>query len=441
MFLRSAAAFFCCALLLVAHNPSVAQDAARPAQDTQIMDWVFAMPEGWRVANSRLTLLTTKLLALEHTERCSDHLTQVTFGRPGTFEGTFEKWFDGHWKQLNKDYTFLDPDKPESSELADGYKAIAGVGVAQMDNGKTRVVMLVGLNKNTTAGVMCFITEDLEHFEANTARMTTLLDSARFASQRGKNEPAPKLRVNIDPNCTPSITWNKTPVWPKGDGALEGMWGRWGMVTDGYYMDGFGNYWPKWRTGYYYLVFFKDGTMTTRMPPEGGLGLDVPFMRLEFPDYFGTYTVKGDQVTVTTGPKENPTVKVYTLSGDELKHEAAVFRPLRKDAPVLKGRYMMLEWESRQPEFRKGITFAEDGTFDDEGFNSMLHHRWWCGDWYWLVEQGAEPGKGKWTIRENTLELVYTDGRKLRYGFHVHQNEADKKSYLVVNSKFMDKVD
>lgn len=86
MFSRSAVALLCGVLLLVLQSRvSVAQDA--PAQDTQIMDWQFAMPQGWRVANSRLTLITTKLLALEHTERCSSHLTQVTFGRPGTFEG------------------------------------------------------------------------------------------------------------------------------------------------------------------------------------------------------------------------------------------------------------------------------------------------------------------------------------------------------------------
>jgi hypothetical protein len=432
---RVALALLCGVLWFSVQPVSLAQAAPQPpAQDTQIMDWVFAMPEGWRVANSRLTLLTTKLLALEHTERASQSLTQVTFGRPGTFEGTFPKWFDGHWKQLNKDYTFDAPEKPEQSDMANGYKAIAGAGVAQMPNGATRIVVLIGLNKGTQAGVMCFITEDLEHFEANTSRLDSLLTSASFASQRGKDEPAPKLKTNINPDWTPSFTWNRQAAWPKGDAPLEGIWGFQSLVVAGY--DAF--FLPIYRVGYRYMLFFKDGTMTTRMPPEGLLCLDVPFMRQEFPESFGTYTVKGDEVTVTTGTAESPTIAAYTRKGDNLVREAAVFKPLRTEPPALKGRWMKLGWEAHSEQYRKGITFADDGTFADEGFNSTMDLRWWCGDYYWLLEQEAEPGKGTWRVEKNTLELIYDDGRKRRYGFHMHVDEKDNSiQHPVLNSKFM----
>jgi hypothetical protein len=439
MFSRPVTALACCALLLlVAHNPaSIAQDAPKAAvQDTQIMDWVFAMPEGWRVANSRLTLLTTKLLALEHTERASDALTQVTFGRPGSIEGTFRTWFDGHWKQLNKDYTFDDPEEPAESDMLNGYKAVAGAGVAQVD-GKTRVVMLIGLNKGQYGGVMCFITEDLEHFEANTTRMDALLASATFASLRGKDETPPTLKTNINPDWTPSFTWQTAPEWPKGDFPLEGLWGIQSTLADRWHTWGW-----SYRVGYLYLLFFKDGTVFTRIPSEGLLSFDVDFLRQEYPLNFGTYTVKDDLVTVTVGDAANPWVATYTRKGDDLDKGEVVYKRIKNDAPDLAGRYMKLGWEVHSEQYRKGITFAKDGTFDDEGFNSMMDLRWWCGGHYWLLEQEAEPGKGKWRVEKNTLELIYEDGRKRRYGFHIHEEEGkDKTKYLVLNSKFMMRLD
>jgi hypothetical protein len=436
MFSRPVAALACALLLLLVRNPSAAQDTAAPAQDTQIMDWVFAMPEGWRVANSRLADQTTRLLALEHTERSQGALTQVTFGRPGTFEGTFRKWFDGHWKQLNKDYAFADPEEPTETEMLNGYKAVAGAGVAKMDNGNTRIVMLIGLNKGTTAGVMCFLTEDLEFFEANTARMDSLLASASFASLRGKDEPAPKLKTNINPDWTPSFTWEKKAEWPKGDAPLEGLWGLQSTMADRWYTWGW-----SYRVAYLYLLFFKDGTVFTRMPSEGLLCLDVASLKLEHPLSFGSYTVKGDLVTVTTGSAESPTVNTYTRSGDDLTKGTIAYTRIKDDAPDLAGRYMKLGWDGYASQWRKGITFGADGTFDDEGFNSMLGLRWWCAENYWLLEHEPEPGKGKWRAEKNTLELIYEDGRKRRFGFHMHQDETDKATrYPVLNSYFMTKV-
>jgi hypothetical protein len=400
------------------------------------MDWVFAMPEGWRVATSRLPLVSTKVLALEHTERASDALTQVTFGKPGTFEGTFAKWFDGHWKQLNRDYTFDDPDAPTESEMANGYKAIAGAGLTQV-GGKTRVVMLIGLNKGAQGGIMCFITEDVDHFEANVARMDGLLASASFASLRGKDEPAPKLKTNINPDWSPSFTWDKSPDWPKGDAPLEGMWGIQSTLADRWHQWGW-----SYRVGYLYMLFFKDGTMFTRMPSEGLLSFDPAYLRLEYPLNFGTYTVKDDVVTVTTGAAENPYVATYTRKGDDLHKGEVVYRHIKDDKPALSGRYMKLGWEATTEKYRKGITFKEDGSFDDEGFNSMMDLRWWCGSYYWLQDSEAEPGKGTWRVEKNTLELIYEDGRKRRFGFHIHEEEGKEKTkYLVLNSKFMMRLD
>lgn len=416
-----------------------AQEADKPAApkdpDTQIMDWVFAMPEGWRVANSRLTLLLTKDLAVEHTARASEALTQLTFGQPVDIEGDFGKWFNVHWENLKKDYKSPDLKAPTESDAAAGYKVIAGGGAMNLGNGKNRVVMLIGVNKGKRAGVMCFLTEDHEQLDANAKRLDGLLATVRFASQRAPGDKAPALRTKIDPAVTPSYQWDNWKGWPKGDAPLQGLWGRQSLQVQF-----LGTNWTTtYRSSYVYLLFFKDGTVLTRMPPEGLLSFDVDFLKNEFKDYFGTYTVEGDTVTVTTGGGDRVVeTQKFTRKGDELHQGTAVYKPIADEKPVLDGGYIKVDYKSHADLFHKGILFAADGRFADEGFNAMLNIKWWQGGNYWLLEQFAEPGTGRWRVEKNTLELTYDDGRKRRFGFHLHRYEGpEPATYLVLNTMFM----
>ncbi len=44
--------------------------------------------------------------------------------------------------------------------------------------------------------------------------------------------------------------------------------------------------------------------------------------------------------------------------------------------------------------------------------------RWWYADRGFVQEEGR-PGQGTYRIARNTLELIYTDGRKKRINFHL----------------------
>lgn len=436
-FAKALAAGVLIALCLVpALIPATAQ-AAKTAPDTQIMDWVFAMPEGWRVANSRLTTLTTSLLALEHTERASSWLTQVTFGRPEDIRGEFRGWFNRHWADLKAGYTFTQVEEPTLSETAQKYRTLAGAGIADMGHDRKRLVMLVGVNKGKRAGVLCFITEDMDLLDANSKRFQAMIESVTFASQRPKGEAAPRLRTNIDPLVTPSFTWDKPPHWPKGDFPLEGLWGRASFEVDTLNRFGFTT-----RSSYSYVLLFKDGRALTMMPPEGLLSFDLEFWKNEHASKLGRYEVKGETVTVWDAQGE---VKhTFTLKDGDLHLTKVVFRRIKDQKPTLNGRYISIDHERKSWQFRKAITFWPTGEFEDEGFNSTLGLRWWCGDFYWQIDQPAQPGRGKWRIENQTLELIYLDGRKRRFGFNLHTKDDGTRDmdgvhekYLVLNSKYM----
>jgi len=421
-------------------DPAPQPATASGAQDTQVMDWVFAMPEGWRVANSRLTNATTSLLALEHTERASQWLTQVTFGRPEDIQGEFKAWFNRHWRDVKKGYTFAQVEEQPEGETANKYRMVAAVGVADMGNGRKRLVMLMGLNKGKRAGVLCFITEDMDLLDANSKRMEAMVQSVTFASQRAKGEAAPKLRTRVDPLTTPSFNWDKPPAWPQGDFPLEGLWGRPSFEVDTYTQFGLST-----RSSYAYVLLFKDGRALLMMPPEGLLSFDLEFWKQEHASRLGRYEVKGETVTVWDSRGE---VKyTFTLKDGDLHLPKVVFRRIKDQKPTLNGRYISIDHERKSWHFRKGITFWPNGAFEDEGFNSTLALRWWCGDWYWQIDSIAYPGRGKWRIENQTLELIYLDGRKRRFGFNLHTKDdgtrdmdGEHEKYLVLNSKYMTRV-
>jgi hypothetical protein len=417
--------------------PALLQDRAPAKPDTQIMDWVFAMPEGWRAANGRLRDLEVNELVLEHKDRASHALTQLAFGEPVELKGTFRDWFDGHWENLKKDYTFPALEAPTEADTARGYRMIAGAGLAHLGENRQRLVMLAAISKGTRAGLFCFITEDFEHYEANVARLDALIGSATFASLRPKDEKAPALKTRIHPLWTPSFTWGKDVALPAGDSPLEGLYALQTGVPER-----MGSGETVIRSGYRYLLFLKDGRVFNRMPPEGLLSFDIDYWKQEFASNVGTYTVEGDIVTVVTKSDRLTFTSRLTRKGGDLIEKESAFKPLQDEKPDLRGRYMKTERHKHAERFHKGITFGADGRFEDEGFNAMLDLRWWCGDYFWIKEPSALPGKGTWRVAKHTLELLYEDGRKRRFGFHVHENEGGKGAkYIVLNGHFLDRLE
>jgi hypothetical protein len=82
---------------------------------------------------------------------------------------------------------------------------------------------------------------------------------------------------------------------------------------------------------------------------------------------------------------------------------------------------------------KKGITFSRDGTFMDEGFLAAAISSWWWAD-RGLVEATFAPGRGTYRLANNSLVLLYGDGRKVRANFHLEDGATGENMAVFVIS-------
>jgi hypothetical protein len=401
-----------------------------PAQDTQLGDWVFAMPAGWSIkADSK----GKPVLKARHTAADFD-----AWAEPGAtveLQEDFAKWFDKHWQKLSKQYAVDESDPPQTQQSPRKFDMLAAGTVGKTAAGNPCLVMLVALHKGGRAGALTFISSDLERLEPDIGSMDTLLSSASLASCRAAGELAPALVAHVDPLCTPSFLWGQ-PEPIKGDYPLHGIYGMPGMRATGVSGPSANELVFK------YYTFFADGRVLRQMPPEGLLSFRFEHWQQYFKFDCGRYKVEGDNVVVTLNrPEGAPEVLTYKREGDALVNGDVKYRLIAPDQPKPEGRWLRHGHEGREERFQLGITFNKDGSFKDEGFNSTTRIGWWCGSDFLLrdVEAGANPGAGKWRVEKNTLELIYEDGRMRRFGYHVQ--ESDGRKQMVLNGEYFARVD
>lgn len=158
------------------------------------------------------------------------------------------------------------------------------------------------------------------------------------------------------------------------------------------------------------ITFFPDGRVLLREPPEG---LAAPLVRTDAPNWssdWGTYEVVGGRELrvrvpgrVLRGCWDGRLLRIRSGS------RRAVYRPWPRLSGTLNGAY-------RADASLPAIHFAPDGAFVDEGFQQYLGDRQALDGGIRFVEnpqerQARRPGRGTYSLRNNTLELRYADGR------------------------------
>ncbi len=421
--------FACLALVLLAVvEPAVAKEDA-VAPDTQIGDWVFHLPDGMKIVTG---LDGRPALAFRSTP---DNLsTTVRFSHSAELHGedsgkAFKAWAKEGRDALKKTLSIETDGDITETRTAQGYEMQAWAAMYTDQRQVNWLTILTCMHKGKRAGGMMLFTNDFERLESAATELDELINHATFASCRAEGEKPPRLKTRIDPLSTPSFLWDPRPELPKGDAGLDGLYGASGLGAAGDPREGITTAKFRWR----YFAFFADGRVMRMIPPEGLMCFSFDYWQQRYPGDCGKYTLKDGTVEMAFGELKE-TLKV---KGDELMDGDKPYSKLAGEAK-LSGRFLRHDASNLGETYRKGITFNADGTFDDDGFNSTINVGWWVGGDCVLRDLKAEPGTGAWRIASNTLELLYNDGRRRRFAFHLYTDEpADNPKAIVLNGNVL----
>lgn len=175
-----------------------------------------------------------------------------------------------------------------------------------------------------------------------------------------------------------------------------------------------------------WMTFFPDGRVHLAMPPNG---LAVPFdwegQCAAAPAWCAIYTVRGDEVRIRwlTGAERVLRRQADGSLRTPDRLDYVRYDPL--DGRRLEGRYDIL-W--KRPYRTVSIRFGRDGRFSER---NVLSNVGWM-----TLERMRDPalertmsvpeGSGTYTLRANTLELRYDDGRIARIVASIPHDEAGK---------------
>jgi hypothetical protein len=190
------------------------------------------------------------------------------------------------------------------------------------------------------------------------------------------------------------------------------------------------------------LILFADGAALWGMPGEGLLGFDRTAHRSRWPERWGAYTVRNNQVIITRGKEERQYAALkdgvlehrYIEGGKERTGERFLLRPsldgVRLESEVRRKDHWPAQGNTSSIGTLKGLTFLKDGTFHDvklmwvvlpdrEGESKEAH------------EARVMPGQGQYRFEHWTLVLEYDDGRVNRVGFVAINREQPLKGAIV----------
>jgi hypothetical protein len=236
-----------------------------------------------------------------------------------------------------------------------------------------------------------------------------------------------------DDRLSPSFTWGE--VQPaSGQAGLSGVYHRAAIVTEmsvaaGRFVT---------RAKHTYWCFFPGGRCYYSMPTEGLDNFNYDYVRGMNALWCCTYTLKGDDGMITWGT--GGTTVGFRRNGRTLLigRTSDAYEPLEPcDGLRLEGTFKREDWQDANSP-KEGITLSREGTFVDEGFLAGAISSWWWAD-RGLVEATFAPGRGTYRLANNSLVLLYADGRRVRANFHLENRMAKENvaGFLISARRFV----
>ncbi len=392
----------------VAQDPD---DDDPDAPNVRDENWKFRVPEGWerKWTDSQSLVIPPNLP--------EGRTAAIIIMKEQKLESELKDWHAKEWEKLTGGFAVLSGGEAKEGKTPRGY-AMADVEAKVRDGtgAEFHLYLAAFKSKGRVFGMM-FLSNVEDKIEEHRKSVEGVVRSLMF---EGGIPPPVVTPRQLKP--TPSFTWGQVER-PKGTAGLDGTYAvftnilRYNAILKRLVAE----------KGYKLLTFFADGCVYFGLPEEGLENFKYEYWEKKYPLCRGTYKLAGGEGEVVTGDPDLPKSEM-TIKGEEIQIGDMKFQKLDPlNGLVLEGTFRRSDHQLTG--HTEGITLKKDRTFKDEGVLHRTSAKWWLGNDN-LVDNGA-PGEGKYRIANNTLELIFQDGRKRRIAFWVAPGTAKVNPDLI----------
>ncbi len=251
---------------------------------------------------------------------------------------------------------------------------------------------------------------------AHTEALKAFLGSLTFADAQPQAPPGPPAgpATSATAQLSPSFTWGQVPP-AKGAAGLSGTYHMQDLGAEVSVISGL----AVTNISHTYWTFFPDGRCYYSMPDEGFENFNYDYLAKMNATWCCTYKMEGDNGIISWGDAQKSTLGFKRVGkGLTIKRDLDHYKLLDPcNGLKLDGTFKRYDWEAEYSP-KEGITFTPDGRFVDQGFLHGCMTMWWYSDRKYVDAQSL-PGSGTYRVANNSLELIYADGRKLRLSFQL----------------------
>lgn len=350
------------------------QDAWKP--DTRIADFQFNMPDGWKKAPGRNG---GPMLVPANLQKGSTAV--IDFLPPQELKGDLRSFFNMAWAEWQKQFKVVQTGTVEAKHHPNGFDLLRlDARVSNQQLGYCEFIFVVAQ-------------------VGQKAEAYYFLSNAGYYSYR-----------DAFADFEHSLSFANNPAAPsrsaaKAGGGLDGLY-------VGYKMRGMTGL----KTHFEYLVFFPDGNVIRFLPEPGLDNFDFRKALRASRDYCGRYRLAGNQITIDWADNNSENA---VRSGNDLKIKGDSYFAVSKDDGLRVNGTYRREGADLAAHF---IRFTADGHFKENGMLPLLAYS----------GSNTSEGNGAYTIANNTLHLVYSDGRNIALSFFVFsQDEGGERPGMI----------
>jgi hypothetical protein len=396
------------AVLFMCNPALVPLGAQEQRPDTQIGDFLFKMPAGWRrVDRPDATVLVPADLAAGKTG-----FLALLPAQP--LQGGLRSWFDAKWAELQQQYRVAAGGEIKASRHKNGFNVIS-TGAQMVDSQGAKVfVIFSAAQSGQVAEAYFFMTDSVDLLSRYQQALLDFDNSLHFANAAGSRDSTVAGTTRSPTSGRTDQPSVKSPAAPGHTGPEPGGQGTLGVYI-GYKMRGLIGL----RTHMEQIVLLGGGNAIRYLPEDGLDGFDFNRALRDSTAYCGKYSVERGQIVFTWADGNR---EIATREGAGLKIEKDTYVHVSKcDGLTLEGKYQREGADLAQ----YFIAFTGDGRFVENGMLNLV-----------AFEGDKRPGRGVYHIGNNTLTLSYSDGRTVRRSIYVMPEDArgNPPPTIVVNT-------